>query len=176
MALCIFQLFLVDDILLFGKQSKQCLNKLFMIVDEFSIDSCLTVNRDKSCIFTAKLVRNADPTVSDVGLKVAVLLDRYLGLPLFFSHKQPALFQQLVDKLRRKFAAPMNQSFGSWMVLIQSVLQDYVYICAASFPLSNEKWLQISNYVYPMTVYPDITDKFSYKNGAISFHKFTNRI
>ena len=114
-----------DDLMLFCGKSARSINTLHSSLQEFSILSGLTPNKDKSCIFLAGNNQSYNSLVLQVfQFPCSTLPLRYLGVPLITTKLSYANCHMLIDGITsriRNWKAKLL-TFAGRLQLIQSVL------------------------------------------------------
>lgn len=125
--LSITQLFFVDDSILFGEASLECLNNMKETIKKYEGVSGQPVNFDKSLIYCSKGI--ADEVKMQLGeilgVPISNNLERHPGLPTMIGRRKKGAFIELKENFLQKIESRScrNLSIGGKEVFVKSVLQ-----------------------------------------------------
>ncbi|KAH1131323.1 hypothetical protein J1N35_002701 [Gossypium stocksii] len=97
--------FFVDDCILFVDASGEGAHTVRNLILEYEQVLSQRVNFDKSLIyFGASMEPNVRETVTSIlGVRVAINLEKYLGLPMMVERKKMWTFANFVDQFKKRF-------------------------------------------------------------------------
>ncbi|KAK3211287.1 hypothetical protein Dsin_015993 [Dipteronia sinensis] len=123
----ISHLFFADNSILFSRVSKDCSLKILRILEVYERGSGHQINLQKSKLtFSLNvLASHMSETQSLLGVNVYNCQDKYLGLPSMVGRNKRLLFNDIKDRVWKKFRGWNDSmfSFGGKEVLIKAVAQ-----------------------------------------------------
>ncbi|KAA3475779.1 reverse transcriptase [Gossypium australe] len=120
-------LIFADDCILFGDASKEGAHTVRNILNEYELVSGQKANYDKSLIyFGASFDHSVRAQITNIlGVRIAVNLEKYLGLPMMVGRRKRWAFANFVDRFRKRVESWNFRflSMGGEEVFIKTVLQ-----------------------------------------------------
>jgi hypothetical protein len=122
----ISHLFFADDLILFGEASMNQMNIISECLTEFCGASGAKVSVEKTRLLVSSNVHtNRAKELSNAsGFGLTSDFGKYLGVPIIHARKKNALFEYIIDKVRKRLSSwkAKNLTFPGRITLTQSVL------------------------------------------------------
>ena len=91
-----------EDMLIFLKASRKSIMKMNNLLQTFSSQTRLCINKSKSKMYFSKSSKNKQLLSDLIGIPEGNLPTRYLGIPLSINHLKARHYSVLLDKCRMK--------------------------------------------------------------------------
>ncbi|KAL0889621.1 hypothetical protein Bca101_013604 [Brassica carinata] len=126
-----------DDIMVFFDGEKSSLEIISDTFEEFSGWSGLTMNKQKTELYTAGLTQPEIEDLTSLGFTLGSLPIRYLGLPLMHCKLKLSHYRPLLDKLTSCFTCWANRalSYAGRLQLLSSVIYGTINFWTSAFLL-----------------------------------------
>jgi len=106
-------LLFADDMLVFLKANKLSLLTLRTLLEELKLNTCLTINIQKSKIYFSKECSCREELKAIIGFPEGLLPTKYLGMPLSEKYLKHRHFSSLIDKCKEKLKGWRSQTLFS---------------------------------------------------------------
>ncbi|XP_010501871.1 PREDICTED: uncharacterized protein LOC104779191 [Camelina sativa] len=126
-----------DDIMIFFDGKKTSLENISTVLQQFSILSGLSMNKDKTNLYLAGVNQDETSQFHSLGFNLGSLPIHYLGLPLIHRKLRISEYRPLIDKITGKFSSWTARalSFPGRKELISSVIYGIINLWASAFIL-----------------------------------------
>ena len=127
-----------DDLLVFTDGTKESIEGILRIFEEFAVISGLQISLEKSTLYMAGVTREQEAEIlSSFPFASGQLLVRYLGLPLLTKKMTVNDYMPLVEKIRKRMSSWTGRflSHAGRLQLINSVIMSLANFWLAAFKL-----------------------------------------